>query len=270
MRPRATEAGEDLVEDQKQAIFVCERTQPPQDLGLVKQHPARALHQRLHDDCGDLIAVARNERVKRRRALIVMRQIGDDVLMQNTGEMLVHAFVGIAHRHRGECVAVIGAAEGQYFGPAANAAIEPILHSHLHRDLDRDRAAVREEHAIKIAGQQGRKPCRQPHRRLVHQAAEHHMRHHLKLACHRGANMRMVIAVAGGPPARNSIHEFAAVREPDARSLGRYDGQRRRDMFHLCVWQPDVFAPILLPTRPVRHHAALLPEPRVTVKPQWR
>ena len=94
---------------------------------------------------------------------------------------VVHAGVGIAHRHRAGGVAVIAALEGDELGAAADAAVEPVLHRHLHRDLDRDRAGLGEEHAVEIARQQRREPPRQRQRLLVHQPAEHHMRHRREL-----------------------------------------------------------------------------------------
>ena len=57
-RAGAAEAGEDLVEDQQQLVAVGGRAQPAQHRGVVEPHAARALHQRLDDDAGDLVGVA--------------------------------------------------------------------------------------------------------------------------------------------------------------------------------------------------------------------
>ena len=61
--------------------------------------------------------------------------------------------------------------------------------------------------------------ARQRQRLLVHEPAEHHMRHDLELALHRLADMRMIVAVAGRPPRRDAVDEFAPVGEMDARAL---------------------------------------------------
>ena len=80
------------------------------------------------------------------------------------------------------------------------------------RDLDRDRAGLGKEHAVEIARQQRRQPPRQRQRLLVRQPAEHHMRHGRELALDRRADMRMVVAVAGGPPARRCRRSARARR----------------------------------------------------------
>src|SRR5262249_56941712 len=97
--------------------------------------------------------------------------------------------------------------------------VHPELHRHLHGDLDRDRTGFRKEHAIAIAGDERCKPPRQRERLLVHQPAEHHMRHERELALDRLANVRMVVAVAGGPPRRDAVNELASVRDHDPAAM---------------------------------------------------
>ena len=71
----AAEAGENLVEDQQQLVAVGGRAQALQHRRLVEQHAARALHQRLDDDAGDLVrACGSSSAIERRRALVVARQ----------------------------------------------------------------------------------------------------------------------------------------------------------------------------------------------------
>ena len=173
----------------------------------------------------------------------------------------MHALVRIADRHRRECVAVIGAAKGEHFRSATHALVEPILHGHFQCDFDRDRAAVGEEHAIEIARQQRRKPRCKPHRRLVDQAAKHDMRHGFKLPCDRGADMRMIIAVAGRPPACDPIDKLAPVRKHDARTMRCGNRKRRRilvsalDDFERFVYPGLTFA---VPSDPSRYEARLI------------
>ena len=45
-----------------------------------------------------------------------------------------------------------------------------------------------------------RQPLRQPQRLFVRDAGEHHMRHLPELMLDRRADVRMIVAVAGGPP----------------------------------------------------------------------
>ena len=93
-------------------VAVGRRAQTPQHAGVVEAHAARALHQRLDDDAGDLLGVALEQRVEGGGARLVARQVDDEMLRQETAEQRVHAVVRIADRHRAGGVAVIAAAEG--------------------------------------------------------------------------------------------------------------------------------------------------------------
>ena len=53
----------------------------------------------------------------------------------------------------------------------------------------------------------------------MHQTAEHDMRHLCELPGDRGANMGMIIAVTGGPPARDPVDQLAAIGENNPASL---------------------------------------------------
>ena len=106
---------------------------------------------------------------------------------------------------------------------------------------------------LEIARQYLRKTARERQRLLVHQPAEHHMRHDLELALHRFADMRMIVAVAGGPPRRDAIDEFAPIGEMDARAFGPHHRQRRRRGLHLRIRQPDVFEAGRVPVALVEH-----------------
>ena len=69
-RAGATEAGEDFVEDQHQAIAVGRRAQAAQHIGIVEQHAAGALHQRLDNDARDLTGVAFQQLLRRPRCFL--------------------------------------------------------------------------------------------------------------------------------------------------------------------------------------------------------
>ena len=95
----------------------------------------------------------------------------------------------------------------------------------------------------------------------MREAAEHDMRHGVELADHRVANIGVVIAVTGGPPARDPIDELAAVGEGDARTIRADDRKRRRFGFHLGVRQPDMRQASGEPIRRVAAHISVSSPP---------
>src|SRR3546814_11866823 len=66
------------------------------------------------------------------------------------------------------------------------------------------RSRFRKEDMVEVARQQFRGPPSQGQRRFMDEAAEHDVRHARELPGHRRPDMRMVVAVAGGPPDRKS------------------------------------------------------------------
>ena len=56
----------------------------------------------------------------------------------------------------------------------------------------------------------------------------------------RAANVRMIVAVAGGPPRRDAVDQFAPVGEHDARACVRTTGSGAPRGLHLRIGQPDV------------------------------
>ena len=165
---------------------------------------------------GDFVRMLRQQHVERGNMFVAGRQIDQIMLRQQARKQRVHAVLGIAHRHGARGVAVIAALEGNEPCSPLHAAIDPELQRHLQRHFDGDRAGIGKEHAIEIARQQRRQPPRQRQGLLVHQPAEHHVRHRRELAFHGRADMWMVVAVAGGPPAGDAIDQFAPVRQHDA------------------------------------------------------
>ena len=111
-RAGAAEAGEDLVADEQRPVAVGHGAQPAQRLRLGEPHPARALHQRLDDDRGDLVAMVGDEPLEMVGALVGVRQVAHVMARQQAAEGAVHAVLRVRHRHRAGGVAVIGAAEG--------------------------------------------------------------------------------------------------------------------------------------------------------------
>ena len=103
----------------------------------MEAHAARALDQRLDDDRRHVLSVPGEVGVERGHARLVLGQRHDVLLWQRAGEQTVHAFLGIAHRHGGEGVSVIGALEAHEAVAPANPLVEPVLQRHLERDLHR-------------------------------------------------------------------------------------------------------------------------------------
>src|SRR5262249_35327171 len=108
----------------------------------------------------------------------------------------------------------------------------------------------REEDTIETAGKARRQPAGERQRRLMNEPAEHDVRHQRELALDCGADVGMVIAVAGGPPRGDAVDEFAAIGEHDAAALRADDRQRQRRALHLRVGQPDMGEPGLVPIGP--------------------
>ncbi len=207
---------------------------------MVKPHAAGALHQRFDNESRERLGVAFQRLLQRVRARVVRRQRDTHMFRQHAAKERMHALVRIAHRHGTGGVAMIAAAERDEAGARPLPAIAPELDRHLERDLDRDRARIGEEHPVEVARQHVHQAAREAQRRLVHQPAEHHVRHGFGLADHGGANMWMVVAVAGRPPRRHAVDQLAPVRDHDAAALGARDRERRRGRLHLCIRQPDM------------------------------
>ena len=235
IRARAPESGRDLVGDQEHVVLVAERAHAPEISGRVEPHAARALHDRLEDHRGELVAMRAQQRrdladvvLAARLAEATARALGEAMDRKRAREQPVHPRDGIAHRHRAERVAVIGATQREQPLAARLSARVPVLHRELDRDLDRHRARVAQEDALEPGGSEREQPFAQGHRGLVGQAAEHHVRQPLELRAHRGLDVRMAVAVDRRPPRRHAVDELATVGEPQhgaARSLDREQRQ---------------------------------------------
>ena len=86
--------------------------------------------------------------------------------------------------------------------------------------------------------------------------AEHDVRHQRELALGRLPNVGMVIAVAGRPPRRDPIDQFASIGQHDAGALRADHRERRARRLHLRVRQPDMGEPRLVPRGPLACSAA--------------
>ncbi len=122
-------------EDQQAAMARRQRGDRSQRVGAVEFHAAGALHQRFDDDGGEAAALLGQQRVERRERQLVPGQIGYQLRRHVPGQNPMHALFGIADRHGAERVAVIAVAERQEAVAPGFAAVQPILHCHLHRGL---------------------------------------------------------------------------------------------------------------------------------------
>ena len=110
------EAGDDLVEDQQDAVLVADRAQPLQIALRRRQHRGRARH-RLDDDGGDGgVAVQRDD------ALQFVGEMRAPFRLA-LGERLLLAVVGVrqmidARQHRAERLAVVGEAADRHAAEA--------------------------------------------------------------------------------------------------------------------------------------------------------
>jgi hypothetical protein len=231
----APEAGRDLVGDQQHAVLVAQRARARQIVGRVEPHAARALYDRLEDQRGELVAVRAQQVGEPAPVLLAARLVeaargpfGEVLDRQRAREQAVHARDGIAHGHRAERVAVIGAAQREQTLAARLSARVPVLQGELDRDLDRHGARVAQEHALESRRREREQPLAQRDGGLVREAAEHHVRHALELRAHGGLDVRMAIAVDRRPPRRHAVDELAAVGEPQRRAPRALDRVQRR------------------------------------------
>ena len=82
----------------------------------MEAHAARALDQRLDDDRRHVLPMPGEVGVEGGNARLVLGERHDVLLRQRAREQAVHAFLGVADRHGGEGVAVIGAPESSRSG----------------------------------------------------------------------------------------------------------------------------------------------------------
>ncbi len=219
---------------------ISSKAQSLQHVHVVEKHAARALHQRLDDDPGDLVGMARDDAGELRKSFLIARQIAEQMSRQQSTERMVHAVVGIGYRHGAGGVAVVAAVECHEARPPCDALVAPVLHRHLHGDLDRDRSGIRKKHPVKARWHQCGEPAGKRQRRFMSKPAEHHMRHDVKLAPHRCRDTGMIVAVACCPPRGDAVDQLAPVREHDAAAPRRHHRKRIAGDLHLRIRQPDM------------------------------
>ena len=71
---------------------------------------------------------------------------------QHIAEQVVHAGIGVTHRHGAKGIAVIAVAQRHHFLLVRSARGVPVLDRHFQCDFHRHRAGIAEEHAIRLPG----------------------------------------------------------------------------------------------------------------------
>ncbi len=213
--PSTPEAGGDLIKDQQHVVVARQLPQCPDVAGAVEGHPTGTLDHGFHDDRRDLVSVAGQQVREVRQIPRVGRDIEadgwlvrEDLGRQHPPPELMHAADRVAHGHRMECVAVIAPAPGHQPNLLRTPRRPPVLDRHLGGDLDGHGAGVREEHVAQRLRRHLHQPGGQPDRRLVGQAAEHHVAHLCRLGMQGGVQSGVRIAVDGGPPGGHSVDQL--------------------------------------------------------------
>ena len=126
-------------------------------------------------------------------------------------EQRVHPVDRVADAHRASGVAVISTAQRYEPPPLRTAHRGLVLHRQLQSDLDRDRARVHEEHVLERRRRKRHELLGERHRRLVREAAEHHVAEAGRLLAERGVQHRMAVAVDRAPPRTHRVDRLEAL-----------------------------------------------------------
>ena len=202
----ATEAGEDLVEDEVDAVVAAEVGDGRDEARGLLDHAGGALHARLQDEAGQALAALREqpgERLERGRA-VRARDAAGALGMRGRGQAMDGEEPGfeagvegpaVSQGHRAEGVAVVGAREGRDLAALQAAGELPVLEGELERDLDGVGAVVGEEAAGEDAVGEGGELGGELRRARVVQAEEGDVRDLVELGAQGGVEIRVVVPV---------------------------------------------------------------------------
>ena len=234
----AAEAGHDFVGDQQHPMLVATGADAGECRRVMKAHAAGALYAWLDDDSGDFMVMRGQQGLEGGVCRGIARQLGKQLRHAIGVAGIVKAAARIGDGQGAERIAVVAVAKGQEAMPVLSL-VAPVLEGDFQRHLDRHRAGFRKEHAVErsmfIARHQRGKPPRQRLPRLVDKPRKHDMRQLVELGMDGGADLRVVVAVTGGPPRRDTVDQAAAVGKFDAHARGGNHRQRRRCRRHLRV-----------------------------------
>ena len=121
----------------------------------------------------------------------------------------LHALFGVTDSHGGgQGVAMIAAAKGEDLRAAANALVQEELDRHLHRDRRQPPNRTRRKRRDRV--RPGSSDAKRAARRAAgswDEPTEHHVRHGGELAANSVGDVRMVVSVAGRPPAGDAVDQ---------------------------------------------------------------
>jgi len=178
-------AHRDFVSDQVDLITVAQAAHGLKVGCVVHGHAARALHQRLDDDRGDVAGAAlqqvfqfgggpqrhRNRRFTRLGLSRIRAGHHMDILQKRAVGRPEQRHIG--HRQRAQRFTVIAVLEADELTLVGLPCIAPGMDAHLQGDLDRRRAVGRIETVAQHVVGQGRQLLRQPHDGLMREAGQH-------------------------------------------------------------------------------------------------
>jgi hypothetical protein len=221
----------------------------PQVAGRLDADPRRALHQRLDDHGGDLLAMALEDALE-------IAGIAGARLPRAEEEGLVGRVeeVDPADGDRAEGVAVVGVAEGDEAGAprVLPAALMPVLERHLERDLRCRRPGVRVEDPAQPRRREVDQACGELRSGLVGEAEHGGVRDPVELCPDRRVDPRVAMPVHVAPQRRDAVDIAAAVgvEEVGALSLADHDRVLADPVPHLRERVPEVVVIQLPRARP--------------------
>ena len=245
-RAESTEARDDFVEDQQDAVLVADRAQPLQ-VTLRRQEYAGGACYRLDDHSCDRRSV-----VQRDQALQIVREMRAP-LGHATRERVVLEVVRVtqvidARQQRAEELAVVDHAADRRAAEAdavvallasdepltrAFAAQPVIGDGDLQRRVDGLGAGVREEHVIDVAGRELDEPARELEPGRVTHLERRRVLHRRELLAHRLRDFLATVPGVDAPQSGDAVENLAAVVGPVVHALGAREQTRLR--FELTV-----------------------------------
>ena len=242
----ATEAGDDLVEDQQDAVPGADLAQPLQVALGRDQHPSRP-RDRLDDHRGDVAGV-----VQRDQALELLGEVGavlglaadigvpgevvrvrQVVHTRQTGAEPLAVVHDAADRDAAEAHAVIAAFTADEAGARAFAAGAVVGERDLERGVDGFGTGVREEDVIEPLREPAGHCVRELEAGLVSHLERRRVLHRRDLPTHRLGDFPAAVARIDAPQAGHRIEDLPALRRPVVHALGA--GQQARVRLELAV-----------------------------------
>ncbi len=220
-RARPSEARGHLVADQEHAVAVAELAHRPQVALGVDEDPGGALHERLDDHGGELVAVLHHQALHVRD---VARLSLPRVEQQRPVERVEQ--VDPADGHGADGVAVVAVLQADEAGAPPLAALVMPLIGHLQRDLVGRRSVVGVEDAAQPVGRQVDEPRGELDRRGMGEAEHRRVGDTVELIPHGLVDPRVPVAVDVAPQRRDAVEVGVAVRVPHGAALRALDHER--------------------------------------------